>query len=215
MEVDKTKKYKIDEALELLKSNAKAKFEESVELHVRLGINVKKSEQHVKGTVVLPHGTGKDKKIAAFVGDAKEKEAKAAGADVVGGEELIAEIKKTGKCDFDVAIAEPAMMKNLAQIARVLGPRGMMPSPKNDTVTENIEQTVKDLKGGKVAFRNDDSGNIHQPVGKANWEASKLKENIELFLAEVKKLRPAGIKGNFLKNISISSTMGKGIKLDY
>ncbi|MFA7662818.1 MAG: 50S ribosomal protein L1 [Patescibacteria group bacterium] len=212
MELDKNQKYALVDAVKLIKSNAKAKFDESVEVHFNLGINVKKSEQNVKGTVVLPHGTGKTKRVVAFVSEGKEKEAKDAGADIVGGVELIAEIKKTGKCDFELAIAEPMMMKELAQIARVLGPRGLMPSPKNETVTENIGQTVKDLKGGKVAFRNDDSGNVHQIVGKVSWDETKLKENIDAFLAELKKLRPGGVKGSYIKSASVSSTMGQGVK---
>jgi large subunit ribosomal protein L1 len=215
MEFDKSQKYNLDEAIKLVKENAKNKFDESFEVHVNLGINVKKSEQHVKGTVVLPNGTGKTKRVVAFVSDNKVKEAKDAGADLVGGLELIEEIKKTGKCDFELAIAEPTMMKDLAQIARVLGPRGLMPSPKNETVTENIAQVIQELKGGKVAFRNDDSGNIHQIVGKVSWDEEKLRTNIETFLAEVRKLRPSGVKGSYIKNVSVTSTMGKGIKVNY
>lgn len=214
METIKNQKYDLGQAIKVVKDSSKAKFDESVELHVRLGINVKKSEQHVKGTTVLPHGTGKDKKVVAFVTETKEKEAKDAGADLVGGLDLIEEIKKTGKCEFELAIAEPAMMKELAKIARVLGPRGLMPSPKNETVTENIAQAVKDLKGGKVAFRNDDSGNIHQVVGRVSWDESKLIENIEIFLNQVKKMRPSGVKGSYIKNISVSSTMGKGVRVN-
>lgn len=213
MEIDKNKIYSLDEALEVMKSQPAAKFDESVEIHVRLGINPKKTEQNVKGSVVLPHGTGKDKRVAAFVTEGTVKEAKEVGAELVGGIELIEEIKKSGKCDFEAAVAEPDMMKDLAQIARVLGPRGLMPSPKNETVTKDIAKAIKDLKGGKVSFKNDDSGNLHQVTGKLSWDAAKLKENISAFMDTLKKLRPAGVKGSFIKSATICSTMGKGINI--
>jgi len=213
MEIDKNKIYGLEEALEAMKATPAAKFDESVEIHVRLGINPKKTEQNVKGSVVLPHGTGKTKRVAAFVAESKIKEAKDAGADVVGGIELIEEIKKSGKCDFDVAVAEPDIMKDMAQIARVLGPRGLMPSPKNETVTKDIARVIGEVKGGKVSFKNDDSGNLHQVVGKLSWDAAKLNENITAFLDTLKKLRPAGVKGSFVKAITICSSMGKGINI--
>lgn len=215
MEIDKNKTYTLDEALEVIKAHPAAKFDESVEIHAHLGINPKKTEQNVKGSVVLPHGTGKTKKVIAFVTEGSIKTAKEAGADLVGGTELIEEIKKTGKCDFDVAVAEPDLMKDLAQIARVLGPRGLMPSPKNETVSKDIAKTISEVKGGKVNFKNDDSGNIHQVVGKLSWDISKLKENISNFLEVLKKLRPAGVKGSFIKDVSVCSTMGKGIKISF
>lgn len=213
LKIDKTKEYSLEEALDLIKKNPSAKFEESIEIHLRLGINPKKTEQQVKGTVILPHGLGKEKKIAAFVTPEKEEEAKKAGADIVGGTDLIEQIKKSGKCEFDLAVAEPALMKDLAQIARILGPKGLMPSPKNETVTTNIGQTIKELKKGKITFKNDDSGVLHQVVGKISWPLEKLKENIEAFIEAVRKARPAGIKGNYFRSITLCSTMGPGIKI--
>jgi len=213
LKIDKTKEYSLEEALDLIKKNPSAKFEESIEIHLRLGINPKKTEQQVKGTVILPHGLGKEKKIAAFVTPEKEEEAKKAGADIVGGTDLIEQIKKSGKCEFDLAVAEPALMKDLAQIARILGPKGLMPSPKNETVTTNIGQTIKELKKGKITFKNDDSGVLHQVVGKISWPLEKLKENIEAFIEAVRRARPAGIKGNYFRSITLCSTMGPGIKI--
>ncbi len=213
LKIDKTKEYSLEEALDLIKKNPSAKFEESIEIHLRLGINPKKTEQQVKGTVILPHGLGKEKKIAAFVTPEKEEEAKKAGADIVGGTDLIEQIKKSGKCEFDLAVAEPALMKDLAQIARILGPKGLMPSPKNETVSTNIGQTIKELKKGKITFKNDDSGVLHQVVGKISWPLEKLKENIEAFIEAVRRARPAGIKGNYFRSITLCSTMGPGIKI--
>ncbi len=213
MEIDKNKIYDLEEAITWIKAHPAAKFDESVELHIKLGIDAKKTEQNIKGSAVLPHGTGKTRRIAAFVTDGKLKEAKDAGADIVGGTELIDEIKKSGKCDFELAVAEPELMKDLAQIARVLGPRGLMPTPKNETVTKDIARAVKELKGGKFTFKNDNSGNIHQTVGKLSWDAAKLKDNITGFLDILKKMRPAGIKGNFIKNTTLCSTMGRGIDI--
>lgn len=204
----------LDEAIKLVKENARARFDESIELHIKLGIDPKKSEQLVRGTVVLPHGTGRSKKIAAFVTQAKSKEAKEAGAYLVGGEDLITKIKQTKKCDFDIAVAEPAMMKDLAQIARILGPKGLMPTPKNETVTTDIKKTIEQLKKGKITFKNDDTGNIHQIVGKISWSETKLKENLEKFLKVVKETKPSGVKGLFMKNIVLVSTMGKAIRVN-
>ena len=211
--IDKAKAYTIDEAVELTKKLSKTKFDASVEVHFRLGIDPKKGEQQIRTAVGLPHGTGKTVKVAAFVSAEKEKEVKAAGADYVGSDELIAEIKKTEKTDFQVAVAEPAMMRNLAQIAKILGTRGLMPSPKNETVTPNPARAVAELKKGKVSFKNDDTGNIHVAIGKVSFDSKKLVENFEVILNAIKKAKPSGSKGTYIKNISINATMGPGVKV--
>ncbi|MFH1822176.1 MAG: 50S ribosomal protein L1 [Patescibacteria group bacterium] len=211
---DKNHSYLIAEALELIKKLKKAKFDASVEAHFRLGIDPKKGEQQIRASVSLPHGTGKTIKVAAFVSPEKEKEVKAAGADYVGSDELIAEIKKTEKTDFQVAVAEPAMMKNLGQIAKILGTRGLMPSPKNETVTPNPAKTVAELKKGKVSFKNDDTGNVHAVIGKISFTTKNLLENYSTLFEAIKKAKPSSAKGIYLKNISISSTMGPGIKVE-
>jgi len=205
--------YPIDEAIKTVRGEAKAKFDESIEVHVSLGIDPRKGDQQVRGTVILPHGTGKTNRIAAFVSEAGEKEAKEAGAEIVGGENLISEIKKTGKCDFEVAIAEPAMMPKLAVIAKILGPKGLMPSPKNETITTNIKKTIEDLRKGKVNFKNDDTANIHQLIGKVSWDSQQIKENLEAFLEALKKAKPKGSKGTFFKGLTLCSTMGRGRKI--
>lgn len=213
VDFDKSKSYPLIEALELTKKLAKTKFDSSVEVHIRLGIDNRKSDQQIRGAVSLPHGTGKTIIVAAFVSPEKEKEVRAAGADFVGGEELIAEIKKTEKTDFQVAVAEVSMMKNLAQIAKILGTRGLMPSPKNDTVTNDPAKAVAELKKGKVSFRNDDTSNVHVAIGKTSFDAQKLAENFNALLDTIRKAKPASSKGVFIKNIVISSTMGPGIKV--
>ena len=213
IEFDRNKAYPIAEAVELTKKLSKTKFDASLEVHFRLGIDTKKGEQQVRLAVSLPHGTGKTIKVAAFVTPDKEKEVREAGADYVGGEELINEIKKTEKTDFQVAVAEPAMMKNLAVIAKILGTRGLMPSPKNETVTPNPVKAVLELKKGKVSLKNDDTGNVHVAIGKVSFETEKLAQNFETLLEAVKKAKPATSKGIYIKKVSISSTMGPGIKL--
>lgn len=213
VDFDKTKAYSIEEAVELTKKLSKTKFDASVEAHFRLGIDNKKGEQQIRTTVALPYGTGKTIKIAAFVTPEHEKEAKEAGADYAGGDELIAEIKKTEKTDFQVAIAEPILMKKLAQIAKILGTRGLMPSPKNDTVTTNPAKTVGELKKGKVSFKNDDTGNVHVAIGKVSFDKQQLVENFQTLFQAVKKVKPASSKGIYLKNVSLSSSMGPGIKI--
>ncbi|MDR3642245.1 MAG: 50S ribosomal protein L1 [Candidatus Doudnabacteria bacterium] len=211
--VDKNKVYSPEEAIELAKKTGNTKFVGSIEVHVRTLIDAKKTDQSVRGTVSLPNGTGKSKKVAAFVTEAKEKEAKDAGAAVVGGEELIKKIKETEKTDFDVAVAEPALMPKLAQIAKILGTRGLMPNPKTGTVGANIAQLVKEIAGGKVNFKNDDSGNVHQIVGKTNFESSKLLENFKAFIASIQQSRPATVKGQFISSVTVNSTMGPGIRV--
>lgn len=211
---DKNKSYPLAEAIKIVKEITKTKFDASVEVHFRLGIDVKKSDQQVRGAASLPHGSGKDIKIAAFVSPENEAAVKKAGADFVGGEDLIAEIKKTGKTDFQVAIAEVAMMRNLAQIAKILGTRGLMPSPKNDTVTQNPVKAVEELKKGKISFKNDDTGNLHAIIGKVSFDDVKLIENFNSLLDTLKKAKPASSKGVFIKNISFSSSMSSGVKVE-
>ncbi|MCK4553866.1 50S ribosomal protein L1 [Candidatus Parcubacteria bacterium] len=213
IDFDKTKSYSIKDAIELTKKFSKTKFDASVEAHFRLGIDPKKGDQQVRSAVALPHGTGKTIKVAAFITPEKEKEVKKAGADYVGGEDLIAEIKKTEKTDFQVAVAEPAMMKNLSKIAKILGTRGLMPSPKNDTVTPDPAKAVAELKKGKVSFKNDDTGNIHIAIGKVSFDSKKLLENYQTLLEAIKKAKPASSKGTYIQNISISSSMGPGVKV--
>lgn len=211
---DRFKSYPIKEALEIVKKISKTKFDASVEVHFRLGINTKKGDQQVRGAVSLPNGTGKTVKVAAFVSPENEKAVKAAGADYVGGEDLVAEIKKTEKTDFQVAIAEPGMMKNLAVIAKILGTRGLMPSPKNDTVTMNPVKAVEELKKGKISFKNDDTANVHAVIGKISFDDQKLLENYSALLDTIRKSKPAASKGTFIKNISISSSMSAGVKIE-
>jgi len=210
---DNTKSYNIAEAIVLAKQANRAKFDASIEVHFRLGIDPKKGDQQVRGAVSLPNGTGKTIKVAAFVTPAKEKEVKAAGADYVGGEELINEIKKTEKTDFQVAVAEPDMMKHLAQIAKILGTRGLMPSPKNDTVSANPAKAVEELKKGKISFKNDDTSNVHAVIGKMSFDDAKLMENFNVILETIRKAKPSSSKGIFIKNVSISSSMGAGVKV--
>ncbi|MFH1427297.1 MAG: 50S ribosomal protein L1 [Patescibacteria group bacterium] len=214
IDFDRDKAYPIAKALELTKKLKKAKFDSAVEVHFRLGIDTKKGDQQIRTAVSLPHGTGKTIKVAAFVTPEKEKEVKAAGADYVGSDELIAEIKKTEKTDFQVAVAEPVMMKNLGQIAKILGTRGLMPSPKNDTVTPDPAKAVAELKKGKVSFKNDDTGNVHAVIGKISFPTSKLLDNYNTLFEAIKKAKPSGSKGIYLRNISLSSTMGPGIKIE-
>lgn len=211
--IDKAKTYSVAEALKLVKETAGTKFDSSVEVHVRLGINTEKSDQQVRGSVALPHGTGKTKSIAAFVSPDKEKEAKDAGADIVGGQELIEKIKTTGKVDFDIAIATPDMMPKMAVVAKVLGPKGLMPSPKNETITTNIAKTVSELKKGKVNFKSDNTGNVHQTIGKASFSEVQLTENYGAFVEAVRKAKPTTAKGIYIRNISLASSMGPGVRV--
>ena len=211
--VDKNKVYGVDEAVKLAIETSGVKFDASVEVHARLGIDPKKGEQQVRATVVLPHGTGKSKKVAAFVSAEKEKEAKEAGADFIYGEEEIKKIKDTGKIEFEVAVTTPDMMPKLAQIAKVLGPKGLMPNPKTDTVGPNVKKMVEELKKGKVNFKNDDTSNIHQTIGKVSFGEKKLKENFSVFLEALKKAKPATAKGTYLQSLTICTTMGPAIKI--
>jgi len=211
--VDKDKVYSLEEGIGLVKKTANTKFVGSVEVHVRTLIDAKKAEQNIRGSALLPHGTGKSKKIAAFVTEAKEKEAKEAGASVVGGEELIKKIKETEKTDFEIAVAEPALMPKLAQIAKILGTRGLMPNPKTGTVSAQVGQTIKEIAGGRVNFKNDDSGNIHQVIGKSSFDAKQLQENFKALYDSIIQSKPSTVKGGYLAGITINATMGPGIKI--
>lgn len=211
--IDKTKVYTLDEAIKLVKETSTVKFDASVELHVRLGIDPKKTDQQIRSTVSMPHGTGKTKKVAAFVGPNDEAAAKDAGADLVYGEEEIKTIKDTGKIDFEVAVATPEMMPKLAMVAKILGPKGLMPNPKTDTVGPNVAKMVEELKKGKVSFKNDDGGSVHLSIGKVSFDDEKLKENFETFLEVLKKIKPKSSKGPFVKQAYLTSAMGPSVKV--
>jgi len=202
----------INDAIGIIKENANTKFDESVEAHIRLGIDPKKTDQKVRSSVSFPHGTGKTKEIMVFT-ETKQDEAKKAGADFVGGQDAIEEIQKTSKINFDIAIATPEMMPKLAKIARILGPKGLMPNPKIGTVTEDIETAINSFKAGRVEFKSDDSSNVHVSIGKASFEAGKLKENFESFMDALKKAKPETQKGIFIKSISLCSTMGPSVRI--
>lgn len=211
--IDVNKSYPIDEAIALMKQTATTKFDGSVEVHVKLGIDPSKAEQMVRSTVQLPHGTGKKLKIAVFAKGEGAKKAKAVGADLVGDEDLIAEIKKTSKTDFDIAIAAPDMMRLLAPIAKTLGTRGLMPNPKNETVSADPAATVKALQSGKIAFKNDTTGNVHQIIGKVSFAPDQLKENFETLIDALRKAKPSESKGTYLGSVTLTSSMGPGIKV--
>jgi large subunit ribosomal protein L1 len=205
--------YPIDEALALVRGNASAKFRESVDVAVNLGIDAKKSDQVVRGSALLPHGTGKVVRVAVFAQGQNAEKAKAAGADVVGFEDL-AERMKGGEINYDTVIATPDAMRIVGQLGRVLGPRGLMPNPKVGTVTQDVETAVKNAKAGQVRFRADKGGVVHCPIGKADFEASALRENLIALLNDIKKVKPPSSKGIFLKRLTLSSTMGPGVMVD-
>ncbi len=211
--VEKNKVYTISEAIKLVKETSDVKFDASVEVHAKLGIDPKKGDQIVRDSVSLPHGTGKTVKIAAFVPADLAKEAKVAGADIVGDEDLIEEIKKTSKCDFDIAVTTPGFMKQLSVIARVLGQKGLMPNPKTGTIGEDVTKMISELKKGKVSYKNDNTANIHVVIGKVSFAESALEENFKILLDSLKKAKPQAIKGTYLKSLTIASSMGPGIKV--
>ncbi|MGI9490694.1 MAG: 50S ribosomal protein L1 [Geminicoccaceae bacterium] len=211
--IDREKLYGLDEAVKLIKQNAKAKFDETIEVALNLGVDPRHADQMVRGTVNLPHGTGKSLRVAVFAKGDKAEEAKKAGADVVGADDL-AEAVQGGNIDFDRCIATPDMMPVVGRLGRVLGPRGMMPNPKLGTVTPNVAEAVEAAKGGQVQFRVEKAGIIHGGVGKASFDEAKLAENIKAFVDAVAKAKPSGAKGTYMKRVAVSSTMGAGLHLD-
>ncbi|WP_406665740.1 50S ribosomal protein L1 [Gallaecimonas sp. GXIMD1310] len=211
--VNATQDYAINEAIALLKELATAKFVESVDVSVNLGIDARKSDQNVRGATVLPHGTGRSVRVAVFTQGANAEAAKEAGADIVGMEDL-AEQVKAGQMDFDVVIASPDAMRVVGMLGQILGPRGLMPNPKVGTVTPNVAEAVKNAKAGQVRYRNDKNGIIHTTIGKVDFEEGKLKENLEALLAALKKAKPATSKGQYIKKVSLSTTMGAGVAID-
>ena len=212
--VDKKKIYSTKEAVKLLKSTTSAKFDETVEVAMNLNLDTRKADQQLRGAVVLPNGTGKSQVVLVLAKGDQAKAAKEAGADFVGDADMIEKIEKENWFSYDVIIATPEMMPMLGKIGKLLGPKGLMPNPKTGTVTMDVKKAVEDTKKGKVEFRTDSFGNIHGIIGKASFEDKKLVQNLETFVSSILKLKPASVKGNFVKNISISSTMGPGIKLD-
>lgn len=210
--VDASKTYTLEEAVALAKQTATTKFDSSVEIHVRLGIDASKGDQQVRATAVLPNGTGKTIRVAAIVSEEKQKEAKEAGATLVGGSELVEEIMKSGKTDFDILITTPDMMKDMAKLAKILGPKGLMPNPKTETVVTNVAKAVKEIAGGKIGFKNDNTGNVHVAVGKSSFDAKKIEENVKAFMDVLQKSKPENSKGVFLKTMFLTTTMGPSIK---
>ncbi len=211
--VDAETLYSVSDAVKLVKSNAKAKFDETVEIAVNLGVDPKYADQMVRGVVSLPSGTGKDVRVAVFARDAKAEEAKEAGAEFVGAEDLMEEIQN-GKSDFDRVIATPDMMSVVGRLGKVLGPRGLMPNPKVGTVTPNVGQAIKDAKGGSVEFRVEKLGIIHAGIGKASFTEDAIEKNVRAFVEALLKAKPSGAKGTYMKKIAISSTMGPGVVID-
>ncbi|RWU11215.1 50S ribosomal protein L1 [Pseudidiomarina gelatinasegens] len=205
--------YEINEAINLLKELATAKFKESVDVSVNLGIDARKSDQNVRGATVLPNGTGRDVRVAVFTSGANAEKAKEAGADIVGMEDLAEQVKK-GEMNFDVVIASPDAMRVVGMLGQILGPRGLMPNPKTGTVTPDVATAVKNAKSGQVRYRNDKAGIIHATIGKVDFDNDKLKENLESLLVALKKAKPSSAKGQFIKKVSLSTTMGAGVAID-
>ena len=212
--VDRTKLYGVEEAVSLAKKTARAKFDETVDLAVKLGVDPKQADQMVRGTVVLPHGTGKKVKVLVFAKGEKEKEARDAGADYAGAEDLADKIQKEGWTDFDVVVATPDIMGLVGKLGKVLGPRGLMPNPKTGTVTFDIAKAIKDIRAGKVEYRVEKAGIVHVPVGKASFDENKLADNAKAVLESILKAKPSSSKGKYLRSATVSTTMGPGIKMD-
>ena len=212
--VDRGMLYGVEEAVDLALQTAKAKFDETVEVHIKLGVDSRHADQQVRGAIVLPHGTGKTKKVLVFAKGEKEKEAEAGGADYVGGEELADKIKNENWFDFDVVVATPDMMGTVGKLGKILGPKGLMPNPKSGTVTFDIEKAIKEIKAGKVEYRLDKTNIIHCPLGKASFGKEKVTENFNALLEAVVKAKPAAAKGQYLKSVTIATTMGPGVKIN-
>lgn len=212
-QVDRDKAYGPTEALDLVKKIAPANFDETVEAAIRLNVDPKRSDQQVRGAVVLPHGTGKTKRVLVFAKGEKAKEAEAAGADYVGDEDLIEKVSQ-GWLDFDVVVATPDMMGQVGKLGRILGPKGLMPNPKTGTVTFEVEKAVSESKAGKIEYRVDKAGNVHAPIGKVSFETRELAENLETLIETLIKAKPPAAKGRYIRNVSVSSSMGPGIRVD-
>jgi len=212
--IETSKLYEAKDAIALVKKNATAKFDETIELHIRTGCDSKYAEQQIRGSVVLPAGTGKKVKILVFAKDAKADEAKAAGADYVGADDYAQKIQSEGWLDFDAVVATPDMMGTIGKLAKILGPKGLMPNPKTGTVTADVTKIINELKAGKVEYRLDKQNLIHCPLGKASFSEDKLQENFDALINAIVKARPASLKGTFLKSITLTSTMGPGVRLN-
>lgn len=212
--LDRSKQYDLKDAIELVVQTSKAKFDETIELHVRLGVDARHADQQVRGAVVLPHGTGKTKKVLVIAKGDKQQEAIDAGADFVGADEMVARIQTEGWMDFDVVVATPDMMGVVGRIGRILGPKGLMPNPKSGTVTFDVTNAVKEIKAGKVEYRVDKQNIVHVPIGKKSFGTEKLNENFTSLIDALIKAKPAAAKGKYLKSVTVASTMGPGIKLN-
>ena len=212
--VDRTNNYDPQEAVALVKKLANAKFDETIEAHIRLGVDGRQADQQIRGAVVLPHGTGKEVKVLVFAKDAKAEEAKAAGAEFVGAEELIPKIQNEGWLDFDVVVATPDMMGVVGRLGRVLGPKGLMPNPKAGTVTMDVTKAINEIKAGKIEYRLDKTNIIHVPVGKASFTDEQLNDNFQSLMGAINKAKPASLKGQYIKSATLTSTMGPGVKLN-
>ena len=212
--VDRTNLYDVEEAVSIIKKTANAKFDETIEAHIKLGVDGRHADQQVRGAVVLPHGTGKKVRVLVFAKGDKVEEAQAAGADFVGGQELVPKIQNEGWLDFDVVVATPDMMGVVGRLGRVLGPKGLMPTPKAGTVTMDVTKAVNDIKAGKIEYRLDKTNIIHVPVGKASFTEEQLADNFHTLMGAIVKAKPAAAKGQYLRSVTITSTMGPGIKLN-
>ena len=212
--VDRTNLYDVEEAVSIIKKTANAKFDETIEAHIKLGVDGRHADQQVRGAVVLPHGTGKKVRVLVFAKGDKVEEAQAAGADFVGGQELVPKIQNEGWLDFDVVVATPDMMGVVDRLGRVLGPKGLMPNPKAGTVTMDVTKAINDIKAGKIEYRLDKTNIIHVPVGKASFTEEQLADNFHTLMGAIVKAKPAAAKGQYLKSVTITSTMGPGIKLN-
>ena len=212
--IDRTVQYESADAIKLVKENATAKFDETIELHIRTGCDGRHAEQQIRGAVVLPHGTGKTVKVLVFAKGAKAEEAEAAGADFVGGEELIPKIQNDNWFDFDVVVATPDMMGVVGRLGRVLGPKGLMPNPKAGTVTMDVTKAINDIKAGKIEYRLDKTNIVHVPVGKASFTEEQLADNFKAIMDAIVKAKPSALKGQYIKNITLTATMGPGVKVD-
>ena len=213
-QIDRTVLYDKAEAIALVKKSAVAKFDETIEAHIRTGCDGRHADQQIRGAVVLPHGTGKKVRILVFAKDAKAEEAKAAGADYVGGEELIPKIQKENWFEFDVVVATPDMMGVVGRLGRVLGPKGLMPNPKAGTVTMDVTKAINEIKAGKIEYRLDKTNIIHVPVGKASFTEEQLADNFQTLIDAINKAKPAAVKGQYLKSVTLTSTMGPGVKIN-